>query len=90
MSTPNILAVWRTNGVADQYAISAKVHYHLAPASVVTFVSNTHGGPIVMVTNTNGTERQTLVSSAVLDRIGHELTEDWVRAFFAPHAEVTT
>lgn len=79
---PVINRIWRTNGVADQFAISAAVEYADEPERTVTFVSSVQGGPIVMITNINGTDRQVFVDNRVRERCGGKLTEDWVRAFF--------
>jgi hypothetical protein len=56
------------------------VQYEGEKASTVTFVANLLGGPIVMVTPAG----QTFVSRDVTNRIGENLDEGWIRAFFAP------
>lgn len=80
---PTVTNVKRRNGVAGQFQISASVRYPGEAASTVTFVGDTYGGPIVMVTPDG---HQIIVSSRVTDRIGSKLTPEWVRAFFAPQA----
>jgi hypothetical protein len=78
-SGPHIVSITRRNGVAGQYVLAAVVEYPGEGRSTVAFYGSTYGGPIVMET---GVGSQVFVSAAVLDRIGHTLTESWVRAFF--------
>lgn len=84
-----IHTIKRTVGVADQFAVTARVSYpgYDERINPVTFVQSLHGGPIVMVCAPSEGERgrdiQAFVAEAVKDRLGHELTEDWVREFFA-------
>ena len=74
-----VKSVKRLAGIAGQYGMRATVAYDGEPDSVVTFYGSTYGGPVVMESETGA---QVFVSADVLDRIGHTLTEEWVRAFF--------
>jgi hypothetical protein len=83
MSTygPEILSVKRSAGVAGQYQLTAMVQYPGEAPEATRFVGSVYGGPIVMVMPSGA---QVFVSDRVTDRIGTELTEAWVRSFFAP------
>jgi hypothetical protein len=87
----HVWSITRRNGIAGAFTITALVSYDLdrgdeeegeeddAP-EYVTFHGSTYGGPVVM--STPSYPDGVFVSAAVLDRIGHTLTESWVRAFF--------
>ncbi len=81
--SPIVGRITRESGIAGQFALRVVTQYPGEPARTVRFYGNTYGGPIVMVTNGLG---QVAVSQEVRDRIGSELTPEWVRAFFAPSA----
>jgi hypothetical protein len=77
---PHVWSVTRRNGVAGAFTMTAVVsHDDDETPGPVTFHGSTYGGPIVMALPSGA---QVFVSAAVLDRIGHTLTESWVRAFF--------
>ncbi|ULD39026.1 hypothetical protein [Rhodococcus qingshengii] len=73
---PEIGKISRANGIAGQYSFSVPVTYPGEDTSVVQFVGNTNGGPIVMITG-NGT--QTFVRDP--ERFG-EFSPEWIRRFF--------
>jgi hypothetical protein len=75
---PTVTNVKRHAGIAGAYSISAAVQYDGEPGDRVEFVGSVYGGPIVMVTPAG----ETAVSSAVTDRIGSELSPEWVARFF--------
>ena len=76
---PEITNITRQSGIAGQFSLTASVRYPGEDFEDVTFVGNTYGGPIVMVLPSGA---QTFVSREVTDRIGTELTKEWVRRFF--------
>lgn len=76
---PTLGRIVRHSGVAGQFALSTSVTYPGERASVVTFTHSAFGGPIVMVTPT----WQLIVSREVTDRLGSQLTPEWVRTFFS-------
>lgn len=50
MSTPTIISVRRTNGVAGQVSFTAQVQYPSEPVETVTFVGQIgEYGPVVMI-----------------------------------------
>jgi hypothetical protein len=79
-TTPVIDSVKRHAGIAGQYAVTARVHYGNEPASDVTFVAWRDSRTVVMCTESGA---QVYVSSAVIDRLGANVNEAWVRGFFA-------
>ena len=80
MSAPTVLSVKRRNGVAGAFELVASVQYLGESPESVTFVGSAYGAPIVMVLPSG---LQTFVSRDVTDRIGSELTPEWVARFFA-------
>jgi hypothetical protein len=79
-TVPTVSNFQRTNGIAGQFSVSVDVTYGSPDESHrAVFVGNDFGGPIVTLDEDG---RQTFVSSAVRDRIGHSLNEQWVRRFY--------
>jgi hypothetical protein len=74
--TPELGTITRTNGIAGQYSYRVPVTYPGEGTSVVEFVGNEHGGPIVMISSGGA---QTFVSEP--ERFG-EFSPEWVRRFF--------
>lgn len=79
--TPELGAITRSNGISGQYSFRVPVTYPGEVASIVEFVGNEHGGPIVMVSN----GIQTFVSDP--ERFG-QFSPEWVRRFFAASPRV--
>jgi hypothetical protein len=79
--TLTVTNVKRHNGIAGQYSVSASVQYDGEAASAVTFVGYGYGSRTVVMC-TLGNPGGVFVSSAVIDRLGSDLNEAWVRAFF--------
>lgn len=77
-SAPALGPIRRQNGVAGQvsYTVSATYPGERYP-STVTFVGNSRGGPVVMVTSH---DRQVFVTEP--SRFG-KFGPEWVRQFFA-------
>jgi len=76
---PEIGHITRETGIAGQFSLTAAVRYPGEGFESVTFVGNVYGGPIIMILP-SGT--QTYVSREVTDRIGAELTKEWIARFF--------
>jgi hypothetical protein len=83
----HVWSITRRNGIAGAFTLTAVVSYDYPDGDdddetpgPVTFHGSTYGGPVVM--STPSYPDGVFVSAAVLDRIGHTLTESWVRAFF--------
>lgn len=63
------------------------VQYENEDPSMVTFVGNTFGGPVVMITHgADGRETQTFVTNP--ERFGNfgRIPGRWVARFFEPHS----
>lgn len=80
---PRVLEVKRAAGIAGSFSYRVRVQYPGEAPEVSEFVGSVYGGPIVLVLPSGA---QTFVSSRVTDRIGRELTPEWVARFFAPAA----
>lgn len=72
-----IHSIKRSNGIAGQVQYTATVQYEGEEPRTVSFVGNTFGGPVVMIT---GPGIQTFVSHH--ERFG-PFGAAWVRNFFA-------
>lgn len=79
MTTPLVNDIKRDPGIAGQYSITARVIYPGELPETITFVGSSYGGPIVMITPSG---QQVFVSRAVTDRLGEQLSPEWVRGFF--------
>lgn len=79
-TTPTVTNIRRIPGIAGQYGYQADVQYPDEPKETIIFTGSAYGGPIVMV-SPSGT--QVFVSRAVIDRLGENLSPEWVRGFFA-------
>lgn len=84
-AAPTVEVGKRRNGVAGEYIYVATVTYPDEKPEHVTFQSSVYGPPIVMVTDVLADG--VFVSERVLERIGSDLTPEWIHAFFAPRDE---
>lgn len=74
--TPELGTITRINAVAGQYKYRVPVTYPGEATSVVEFVGNEYGGPIVVISSSGA---QTFVSEP--ERFG-EFSPEWVRRYF--------
>lgn len=74
--TPNLGPIRRVNGIAGQISYSVQVTYPGEQPRLVSFVSSTYGGPVVMVSRPFG---QLFVTDP--SRFG-QFGPTWVRRFF--------
>jgi hypothetical protein len=77
MTGPMLGPIRKARGVAGELCFTVEVTYEGEPPSVLSFVGNVYGGPVVMVMPSG---RQTFVSDP--GRFG-EFGAEWVRRFFA-------
>lgn len=77
--TPTLGEIVRSSGLAGQLSYRVDVSYPGEPAKPIAFVGNEYGGPVVMVTVSNGTESQVFVEDPA--RFG-DFGPEWVRRFF--------
>lgn len=83
---PTLTNVVKGTGLAGAYSYTVDVTYPGEDTRQVTFTTSIYGGPVVMTTDTG----QELVHSAVVNRLGHTITEAWLLAFFGHDPATTT
>jgi hypothetical protein len=78
---PRIVSIKRLGGIAGQVSYTATVCYPEddGQPTVVEFVGNVYGGPVVMITRMGSTEVQRFVDEPY--RFGKFQT-NWVKRFF--------
>ena len=84
MTTPTVTKISSSAGIAGQLSYVATVDYgpENGGESVVQFVGNRHGGPVVMILSGG---LQVFVDRDVNERCGR-LSPRWVRRFFGEEA----